>query len=827
MIDLKLLEERGVSAEAWKKIFTTPENSSSINSVLLDPVQPLPDKPTKKKPPENPVGELRRRISNRIQAGRDDNLTNYRIYYALDLLWNSPLRQVSATLLTGLMDKKFTPEAIKKTLEAWGMNLSDVVRESPDPKTQKNQLSVHIPSFVQVFVPLTRAYTSVRRAKLMNDRRMTPFFKYEPALNDKVSKLRCEVITSRVETMNRQFDYFSVVDQAVFQMLQYGRSVVFPMEEWYTEEQETFDEALATKDEKGKPVKDKKGRMVVYAKEGLRYHIPHPSRVFFDKAYRSSSINTDTGVNFAGYWKILRYGEILDNAGYYNTDKATISPWWWSGNADLFLQTVYPCRLTFPKVENKQDNDRENQVAYNLYTADHRENAVALTEYFEKLTPSQWGLGDYDYPIWARFVVAADDTIVYAAPLPYNPLQYYGYNEDENKDINPSMALEILPFEDQFSNLLTQYLCAVRQNLANVTFWDKDIIEQHEMDQIESMGDRKYWKRIFMPFSGRKALKAQHNMQQAFFPVPLAMLDTNAIVQAMKMILDILERVLQMSSQELGAAATHEQTAVEQKVIASSTSTRMQFTGVPVDEARESMKKQIYDGLMAYGSDDFYAQIPVDRDVNPELLKKIGLDWNEKDHPRDVVSQKIKVRVLKKSSLALESFTSNRDWLERQSNIEAARVLADALDRWLRGPLGPSIGPEQGIAAVNAIARLAGFPNEFNFTNQTPKTSPEQEQMALQQQMAGFLEQVKASIMGEVQKGLIPIMDKTKELEQKSLAMEEAISKVVAIIEAGNAVPPPQPSPGIPEIPPTAMPPMQSIPPEMMAAAAQQGVPVA
>lgn len=802
MVDLELLAERGVSAEAWKKIFTEEKNTVPLNVPPIG-TSAKPVKTKGKDQEENPVANLRNRIRLRIQAGRDNNWSSWQHYFALDLLWNNPFRQVSPTLLHWLADKKWDNEdSLKKGLSSFGFNLEELFVDMPDPKTGKSVRRLSVPAFTQIMVPIARAYTSVRRAKIMNDRRMVPFMQFEPAIEDHLNRMRCEVITDRVEMMNRHFNYFSVIDWAVLYYLHYGKVIVFPVEEWFSQEEEVADKSEADKSDSGEEKKDKQGHATRVVKEGLRYHIPHPTRVFMDEAYPAYSMNTGTGVQFAGYWKVVRYKELLNNDGYYNTDRVSISLYPWPETSSWFFQTVYPCQMTFPQIVRDDTNDREARMANHLYTTDMGDRAVTTTEYFEQLIPSKWGLGDYDCPVWARFVVAADDTIIYAAPLAYNPLLYAGYNEDPGKSINSSLSLEICPFEDQFSNLLTQYLYAVRQNLANVTLVDTDMFGEHGetfMKKLEGYGERLFRGRNFFRFSGKKIknmLTGPTQQPGPFFSASFPQLDTQSIVQAMKMVLDILERVLQMSAQELGAAASHQQSAAEQKFIAAYTGTRLVYTGIPIDTLREAMKKQLYDALMAYGSDEFYAKVPIDPSVTPEDLSKLGFTWDPENDPISRGSRSVRIKA-KKSAIEVEEFSTSKDWGDRRSDVDAARAISEFFVRLITTPAAAAIGPDQMITVINEITKMAGFPKELQLRNMTPNGQQQNQEML--KQVMPLLEQLKQGLEGEMKQALVPLMDKEKSLEQ-------VVNKLAAMIQA--AVPPPAPAPGMPEPPMMGVPPM-------------------
>lgn len=780
MIDKKLLEERGITAEGWKK-WLAPEDKS----------------PGAEGSRQEKITALRDRIRTRIQNGRDQNVANHKVYWAVDLAWDTPFRQVNPTLLQGLADKKFSStEDVNKILTLWGFDLGSVL---VDGEKDKNGIAVKrldVPSFFNVFVPLVRAYVTIRWAKITNDRNRNPFFTFEPSINDLKSRMKCEALTHRMGVMASQYGYFNVFKQCVFQMLHYGRTLQFPEEEWHTEDQETADEKMAVK-ANGAIEKDEKKRMYRRVREGIRYHMPHPTRTFFDESHMASTLNTDTGCDYAGYWRVKRYRDVEKVAAYYNKDKITVGDngWATSAGANAFFATVYPCTMKFPSYTPPSQNDRETKLLNNYYGKHQMDAAVVVTEYFEKLIPSENGLGDYDYPIWARFVVAGDDTIIYAAPLCYRPVTWYGYDTDEARAENPSLSLEILPFQDQFSNLMTQYLLSCKQNLTNVTFVDTDPMGTDGpgfIEKLKNLGEKILRTRIFVPYSGMKARKSQHNIPNVFHSTAFAQLDTQSIVQAMKILLDTLERVLVMSSQEVAQAATHEQTKAEVTHISDQSSTRLVFTATPVDQGCEAWKQQLYEADMAYGSDDFWTQIPNDPPLSKEELEKMGFTWDEEDKsmPAD---NKIMVKA-KRSAVQLLTFANRRDNMDRLNDPETAVSMLNALDNLLKGPMGPVIGADQALKIINLSAKLAGFPKEFKLENKAPAMKPE-EKAAQEQQM---LKQFSDEVLQHVKEGMVPILDKIKEHDQ-------AIGQIMQTIQAANVpqpipvnVPTPQPLPQIP-----------------------------
>ena len=351
MIDLDILKDRGYSQEKMRSVFSAEEKPEQIEKL---------------------IGRMR----NRIQEGVSRSLRDHKLYYALDLAWNAPLRQISPTLLHSLVSKKGDDKSVAEALDSWGV--SHLIEDHVSAKGETTQ-ALNLPRFYQIFVPLVKAYVTIRWARIFNDRNLVPLFKYEPHKSTQQNRVKGEIVTDRVQIISQQYDYSSVLSQSIFQMLHYGYCLQFPKESWHSEKQ-------TVRDEDG-------GEKEIYTKEGIRYHTPHPARTFWDIAHRPSSFNSDTGCKFSGYWAIQRYGEVANNKMYYNTDKvAAGSIDWLTSNANfgLYVNSGYSGTVKFLQKESGALLlDREKDVQY--YTSDHDDYSVLVTEYFEKLNPQEDG----------------------------------------------------------------------------------------------------------------------------------------------------------------------------------------------------------------------------------------------------------------------------------------------------------------------------------------------------------------------------------------------------------------------------------------------------
>lgn len=771
MVDIEIVKSKGVTVDRLKAMFTAKKGADF-------------DKAEK----------IRRRIRNRCNKGREQNFANYRYWYACDLAWDVPFRQTTSSLVKGLIDRQLSDKDILSALQ--GADISDMitvydrsgkqVTAGFDSKDIK-EIKINAPTFFHIYIPLAKAYTTIRAAAIVNSYRQVPLFDYEASKSTKANRMKSEIITDRVELMSTQYGYYDVLKQAVLQMLHYSQCILFPTEEWHCESQ------LLRKTDGAEPTE-------TVVKEGLRFNTPHPSRVFIDGAYRPSTINSDSGVQFSGYWYITRYAEVAAEKLYWNTDRININSRDLITENPQFFNTVYSsCALKFSVPTDNEKNDREAKLQY--YTWDFPDRAVTITNYFEKINPKEEGIADYDYPVWFRYVLAGDDTVIYATPLPFCPMAYFGYDALETRAMNASMTLEILPFQDHISNIFSQYLLTVKQNLANVTFFDTNQVDKKIIDDIRNLGQKTYVAHNFAPMDMRANRMGQNNMAEAFQTFNFAQKDTTGMLQGVNQILGVLERVLVISPQELAQTASHELTAEEVKNMNQAKSTRYEFTAGAVDRGVYALKVMLYNALMAYAEPEMFAKLPMP--VDEKVLKELGFTLEDSHDNSALVSGK-------KSTLWVESFASTRDGDLRANNTQAAQQMVEMLRVITSNPQTfEAVGVEQIVNLVNEISQIAGMPRDFRFTV-SPSFNALQTQQMVQQQLQQMIQQIQQStVQASVQAvatQLKPVFEtqaqKFEEVEGQINHIEDQINKLAEMV----LPPPPQPMAAPPMMPPPVSP---------------------
>lgn len=726
MIDVKLLKRHGVSSSNYRKIFAAD--------------------PAKYSPRIKSLVDL---LSSRVKDGRNLNLKEWRAYHAIDLAYDVPFNQTTPTIVQNILSKHYEkPEQIIEELRAWGMTEDDLFLRVENPNDGTMTRVLNPPIFFNIFIPIVKAYVGVRAANLFNERNTTPFTPYEPLKANERNQVLCEIVTDLENNVASLFGYPAVLRQAIQQMLRYGIMIAFPREEWYCEKQLAED-----------PISH--GEIEVVVKEGLRYTIPHPIFMFYDLMYPLTSLNTDTGIEYCGYWHVVSYGQVLDNPKYWNRKKIFAGTNWFQNPSvgNLFTE-IFPCTTKFP-VTLTGTMTREDKASY--YSTSNRDEAVFITEVYCKLKPSDWDLGDYKYPVWHRFTLAGDDTVIWAEPCAYTPAWFMGYDYDENAAQTPSMALECIPWQDHLGNILSQMILTAKQNLTNVIFYDTNMVNADEIRKMVNLGERRYKSIQFIPYDSVKTRVQGLNAQQAFSPVQLTKNNIQELVQLIPTVLSIMERVLQVSAQEAGAQATHQQSKFELQQVGGSSSNRVFYIGSSIDEGIDAWKKQRYEASMAYRDASVSAQVSADIPNVLQLLEELGFKVSRTG------KEKLLVRG-GKSGLRLEGFARSAQGRPPATDREAGQIIFQLVQTIATRPeIYSAIGTKNILAILEFGAMLSGVPRGFKLREQQGDQNavvPPNVMQAIQQSQEATLQAVQEKIAQPAAQAVAEGQQKIGQLEQ-------------------------------------------------------------
>ena len=749
MVDIAFLNKKGVSSGAYRKIFAQPSKDVRVRRLINT-------------------------IASRIKDGRTANLREFRTYWAIDLAHETPFAQTTPTLVQNLLSRKLTAEQTEKELASWGLSEKDLFLRVDIPNGFK--LILNPPVFYQIMIPIVRAYHTARTSMIYNERDRSPLFPFVPIKQTDRNRVLCDIWTDISDTVSTWYGYPAYLKQAIQQMLKYGVCLAFPMEEWHCDRQ----------------VID--GKTVVQ-KEGLRYDMPHPTRMRWDLFHPLPTINTDTGCEFAFHWSLARYGDILDNRMYWNRKAILHSSqdWFNPQVSSNFFKEVYPCNMRLPVVGGSDATQLRREQKASFYSTGNRDDAVFLTKFFWKIVPRDWGLGEYKYPVWHRFDVANDDTIIWAEPCAYNPIWFMGYDWDSAAGQPSSLSLETIPWQDQLGNILSQMVLTAKQNLTSVTFYDKNLVNVDQVKAIENLGEQRYRSHQFVPFDSIAMTRAGIDPRSPFYPVQFQQRSIVELQSMMNTTLNIMERVLQFTAQETGAAASHYQSAKEIGQTAESSSQRRQYTASGVDEGIDAWKRQIVDGSKAYMENDIVAQVSTDIPNWIEHIKTLGFSVEDKGMQKGKVVIKGKM-----SGLPIETFARTNVGPVESADPAIAQIIFQTVGIIAQKPeFLAEVGVGRVVKLLEQGAKIAGAPADFDISSAVEGKGDGQ-MSAIMQQITPILQQLQKSTMEAVQNNVAKpaaenMAKQEAEIQQLSAVVQKLEQVVAMHVKTTQA--PPQPIP--------------------------------
>ena len=703
MIDFDILDKMGSTKKRLRELFTSAAGSSDFT-----------------------IRErIERDIESRIQEGMMFNMRNYRVYTMSDLAWDSQPILPELVPLMLYAQRRIDFKSVVKQLR----DLSpDTLKKFADVDEKTKEIkSIDISKFTEVSVNLVRSYITRRTATLSVERtKLYPYLKYDPLSTSFVAKLRGDVLSQRVEMMTNQYGYRHELPQATREMLMYSHTVEFPEVAWDKQTQ-----LRKKKRAKGMDTsQDSEFEVESFVvKEGVPFIRPHPTRVYWDNSHPLSSINTDTGCTYIGYWSVARFKDVEKNTDYFNRDNITYS----HTNVTLlnankpYFELYFPsAAINFPSAEASVDvaanNDREQNVG--RYSGQDGDKAITLVEHRIKVVPKDIGVGDYPNPVWMRLVVAGTRTVVFAEFLPSLPAIYYGYNEDDSRLVNASWASEIVPWQDQMSNMLTQLLLIQKSSLVKVLCANIDLLTPEMLAEFRAIikGERYVTGPMLLEFKGDQLSELGQNIDSVFKMLEAKMPDDITVIfKSIVQMMTIAERVLNVSAQELGQSASHELSATEVSELTNTTNVLTSYMGVGLDEGLAAKKKILYEALIAFGQDKIY--VPVVNRYTDQTIKAAGFEPVKEADEGDTVENysdgngRTQTVTGNKLSLVYEYCFNSRDGQERASNAKTAEVLVNLLGQLINIPgLLQDLGKEKLYQFLNHVIRMSGAGVDMTFS---------------------------------------------------------------------------------------------------------------
>lgn len=673
MVDLKILDKQGVNTARLRDIFTCTDASK-------------PDHKIKEKLCES--------IESRVSEGVTWCARHAKLYQAVDLAWDSTPIQKETLPLMLYAQGKIDLQQFRKELDTLTI-AKDFIKEG-----EKGEIKLDMPRLFEVSFNLVRSYVT-RRVAAQSARfsNLWPYFRYEPRSTTAVGKLRGEVLSQRIDIMADQYNYRHLGEQCIRDMFLYSHSVAFPTCAWDREVQWV----------------DNNGELRAHVvREGVDWVNPHPTRVFWDRSAPLANVNCNNGPQWIGYWDLVRYSSIKDVMGYFNIDAIKFSDKTASliGNYPAFFNYYFdPTVLDFPDTSYaaSSNNDRSHQGT--LYTTDECDKGLLLTNVFMRVNPKRLGIGDYPFDVWMRVVVASDNTVVYGEFMPSLPAAYGGLNEHDGRVVNPSFAMELMPFQDQCTNILSQLLLTMKQGLFQIWAIDEDSITKEVKDALKAgaKGQNYYVEPAQLYYSAARLRELGITIDQAV-KVIQANIQNNIIqsFDALLKLLHIVDRLAILSPNEIGQPAPREISAREVTEMATTTDTVYSFVSNGVDEQRNAMKQVSYESLVVCSTADII--VPVINRFTRKTIELAGFKVVDEGDDVDLIDRPKAHTVTGASrDLVYPYLFSSRDGAERSSNPQAANVLVQLAAQVVGNPMiAEKLGVERVFDLYNEIFRLSG-----------------------------------------------------------------------------------------------------------------------
>lgn len=726
------------------------------------------------------IQDLLQLVESRIQTGVDWCLETCRVVHAVDRMMAAPQYQVTRSLIEEMMDvSDRSVEDGKRFLHSLGLNRLltpeiDPATGLPAVDSDGNQvMSINLPMFENVLAPVTMAATHGRWASLFDAVDAHPLYKYTAAIPTPEEKAKVDIITSVVDQWNRAMGYRAVERQSFYQAIVHGWCLNVPQGEFFRSYSGI-------------------GEDRVLVKEGLRWAIPHRSRSFYDMAHRPSTINTDTGCAWYGHWDMNRWGEVsadqslwieMDENGDPSLKLSNVStgvPALFSGTRWDAYQTLYPCAMKLPQFTGGKQQRTDKAFEYTRAEFDY---GIALANTFHLLTPSQWGLGNYDEPMWFRFVTAFGDYPLGVIPMKHSPGVMYLYDADENADEITGFPLQVAPFSDQVTNLLRQYVASVRQNLLRLVVYNKDGLPVDVIRRLEALGKKNnYGDTDFIGMSARQLEAAGQRIREMFENVGFPQVDAVAILNGIGVTLSIMERVLQISPNEVGASFSHQVSATEASKMSAAASVRKGFTLGFFEDAMYRRQEILYEALMTEGDDKIFAEVSDTLGIPIKAVEKLGFKVEAGDATRRSFGV-----VGEKSFLSGARFTTNQVGTRRGSDAMLAQEMMKMMQVVFQSKALIELAGVETVAGWwNTVASYAGLPTDIRF--RTDGAAPQMNAEAMLQQIIPVIQQMTQEQIQQLGQAI-----STQQLEPLRAEMAqaiEAVAKRLSRVEGAAQLPP-------------------------------------
>lgn len=711
MIDLKVLEKFGTTNERLRQICESKTPPSS-------PDGENPEVSAQWKRDNEAMTRLKDRISSRLDAGVQQSLASYQLHAAVDLAWDAvPLNKETVPLQL-FAQGKLTLKTCSDQLKQLGLDNHYVQRSDTG-----SVVGINVPKFLDVNINLVRSVITRRTAaQAIKYTSQYPHYSYTTRSNSTVGRLFGDIVSEIIESQVDAWGHRHSDVQVYRAMLLHAQCIEFVRSAWESEKQVRF-----VPDDNSEPTSTSPTETVTI-REGVNFVRPHPTRVFKDPAFSWSSLNSDNGISWCGYWDVVPWKSIKNSTEFFNRSDISFS----TGFVGLFetysaYWSQYYTTIRVPSIEAANavsyvtSNDAKNQVGY--YSTQEDDAGTLIAVYFEKVVPADIGCGSYPYPVWMRIVTAGmDGTPVYCEWLPSRPGAAAEYNFDDGRVKNLSLAMELMGLQDQLTNLFTQLLAEVKCSQLKVIPINTDLIrDEATLKQIEATlrGNEWYNRPFSFKYSAEKlsALGLTATPAISIIAMPFNPQTIQIIFQAIREVIEMAERLAAMSPNESGQPMSRSNggiSATEAQQIESTTSTIYSFVSQSIDAFREAKKRIIFESWAAFGSNEW--QVSVMNRYPRTLIENNGFEVVDEemlpqiigDVPTAQIPLRWTVRGTKRRLFVYDYIFSSRDGASRPINSQSANTLVQLLPILQQPQVLERVGADKFFEIVNAIFRLAG-----------------------------------------------------------------------------------------------------------------------
>lgn len=714
MIDFDVLRAFNTTNERLKEIMTAVPEKDIVPARETKEEREVRHARLRKTNHDLSVRErLRRETQTRVEEGIVNSLRNWKLYAAVDLAWDTTVISGMTLPLMMYAQKKISVERAAELLSSTSSGKEFVKR------SEGGKIEVDVPRFIETNINFVRSFVTRRHAAQVNKfNQLWPYYKYEARSTGLVAKCRADVLSQRMDMMVDQFGYRHHDAQVMRDAFLYAHSVDFVQSSWDKEEQ------YERKDFNGKPDDVR----TVIVKEGVRFFNPSPSRVYWDNSAPNglASINDDD-MQWIGFWDVIRFSEIDDNPHYFNKQAVGWTGRFW-GDAGVYNTykdyfTHYQYTIIPPstgEIDPSKANDRKSVVGF--YSGNQRDASVFVSHHFRHMVPKDWGIGEYPWPVWIRFVTASDSTCIFAEILPSTPAAYLGINENDSRQVNVSMAMNLLSYQDQMTNLVTQLMLVCQMELFKIVGINSDLVTAEQIAAIRKIFKGHTWleEPTIIEYSLAKMKELGINVEKLIeFHEAHMGATIESIFKAMIQLVQLVERLEALSPNEQGQPAPREISATEVNEISNTTSSVYSFISEGIDEFRAAKKRICYESLIACSKGDIVC--PVKDRYTAKTIKAAGFDTKkdeDEDYNSPVPGKPRRVTVIgSKRNLIHDYIFTTRDGSERPVNTQSANTLVQLIGQVLAVPaVAQAMGKEKLYELFNEVFRLSGAGVDLNLT---------------------------------------------------------------------------------------------------------------